>query len=96
MFFRYENAWILGHAFDHTVNLYIGLNDMHAEKKFIWSDQSSVFYTSWGRGEPSSHNNDEDCVEMRTFNQQKGKWNDINCDKRNGFVCKKRMLFYTN
>ncbi|XP_066921242.1 lymphocyte antigen 75-like isoform X2 [Clytia hemisphaerica] len=87
----YENAWILSHAHAHTVNLYIGFTDLNSEKKFIWSDQSSVEYTHWDRNEPSSHG-DEDCVEMRTYVQSKGKWNDIGCDKKNGFVCKKESL----
>lgn len=79
---------MLSHAFDYTVNIYIGLNDKNTEKKFLWADQSSVTYTSWDKTEPSFHGN-EDCVEMRTYSQGKGNWNDVDCEKRNAFVCRK-------
>ena len=65
---------------------------MILEKRFAWTDQTTVDYANWGPSQPSIYGN-EDCVELRTYNQAKGQWNDINCDKNNAFVCKKGECF---
>lgn len=85
---RYENAFISGQAKGNVINMYIGLTDSLRERTFLWTDQSSVEYANWARGEPSFYH-DEDCVEIRTYYHSFGQWNDIDCEKTNGFVCKK-------
>ena len=45
--------------------LWMGLNDRKTERLFDWSDHSTVTYTSWEFGEPSTSGDTEDCVLMR-------------------------------
>jgi len=61
---------------------------------FMWTDLSSVGYYNWEVGEPNDHNrtNNEDCTELYIWS---GKWNDIRCDKLNGYICRKRQDFGT-
>ncbi|CAH2282335.1 macrophage mannose receptor 1-like isoform X2 [Pelobates cultripes] len=47
-----------------VVDLWIGLNDVNSEHKFLWTDQSGVYYTNWAKGHPSgslsyAHNDDD-------------------------------------
>uniref|UniRef100_A0A8C5R2H0 Macrophage mannose receptor 1 n=1 Tax=Leptobrachium leishanense TaxID=445787 RepID=A0A8C5R2H0_9ANUR len=47
-----------------VVDLWIGLNDVNSEHKFLWTDQSGVYYTNWAKGHPSesymyTHNDDD-------------------------------------
>ncbi|XP_067309694.1 macrophage mannose receptor 1-like [Pseudorasbora parva] len=71
-----------------TDALWIGFNDRKTQMLFEWSDQSSVPFATWEVGEPS-HNavHAEDCVLMRG---EEGKWADDICEKKYGFICKKK------
>eukprot|EP00794_Sanderia_malayensis_P013752 gene13752-15190_t len=66
--------------------IWIGLNDLKVERRFEWSDGSQVMFTYWYPREPS-HGRNENCVHYYGKSLQ-WKWNDLNCYRRIGFVCK--------
>ncbi|MBE7508495.1 MAG: VCBS repeat-containing protein [Planctomycetia bacterium] len=52
-----ENAWIV-QTFEplySDTRLFIGLNDMHVEGTFVWSDGTPVDYVNWGSGQPDNN-----------------------------------------
>uniref|UniRef100_H3CQ11 C-type lectin domain-containing protein n=1 Tax=Tetraodon nigroviridis TaxID=99883 RepID=H3CQ11_TETNG len=57
-----------------------------ANGQYKWVDGSPVSYTHWGSGEPNNANGEEQCVQM---NRHQGVWNDANCGRTAGYVCKK-------
>ncbi|XP_022806021.1 macrophage mannose receptor 1-like [Stylophora pistillata] len=76
-----ENNFIALHISD---NYWIGLNDLRTEGNLQWSDGSSLVYSNYQFGEPNDHYGQEDCMEMRG----EGQWNDLNCGRNLGYVCK--------
>ncbi|KAK7896517.1 hypothetical protein WMY93_021842 [Mugilogobius chulae] len=57
-----------------------------ADGQYMWVDFSPLTYTHWGPGEPNNANGEEQCVQM---NRHQGGWNDANCGRMAGYVCKK-------
>ncbi|XP_024917706.1 macrophage mannose receptor 1 isoform X1 [Cynoglossus semilaevis] len=57
-----------------------------ASAQYMWVDQSPVTYTHWASGEPNNANGEEQCVQ---FNRHQGGWNDANCGRTAGYLCKK-------
>lgn len=52
-----ENAWIV-QAFAPLyvdARLFIGLNDIHVEGTFIWTDGTPIDYVNWGSGQPDNN-----------------------------------------
>ncbi|NXR28021.1 MRC1 protein, partial [Cinclus mexicanus] len=75
-------------SLEPTDKLWIGLNDRKVQMYFEWSDGTSVTYTKWHLGEPSTTNNrPEDCVLIKG---QNGYWADHVCEKKAGYVCKRK------
>ena len=52
---------------------------------WAWLDGSPMSYTDWYPGEPNFSGNKEFCGHIWKM----GKWNDVNCDYLQGYVCKK-------
>ena len=70
----------------HRQHLWIGLNDLDEENKFVWSDGTPFnpsVYNNWGEGEPNNRV-EEHCVELFRF-----VWNDNKCTKKFGHICEK-------
>ncbi|KAK3585792.1 hypothetical protein CHS0354_010571 [Potamilus streckersoni] len=53
---------------------------------YMWSDGSALAYTRWSQDEPNDLNGNEKCVECWKYDML---WNDNNCYKSIGFICKK-------
>ncbi|XP_077347036.1 macrophage mannose receptor 1 [Lithobates pipiens] len=75
-------------------DVWIGMNDVNAEHKFLWTDQSGVEYTNWAKGHPSgsqyySHDDDTDCVAMKIGALDSGTWVEEDCDLDKGYICQK-------
>uniref|UniRef100_A0A672HJ19 C-type lectin domain-containing protein n=1 Tax=Salarias fasciatus TaxID=181472 RepID=A0A672HJ19_SALFA len=66
---------------------WIGLNDIHKDLRYVWSDGSRVNFVFWNTGEPSN-SVVESCV-MTNYSSNK-KWNDTSCSGIFPFVCKLR------
>ncbi|KAJ8975397.1 hypothetical protein NQ317_001937 [Molorchus minor] len=49
------------------------------------STGSQINYTNWHSGEPTMEN--EDCIEMKMYDNGGLKWNDASCSNRNNFIC---------
>ncbi|XP_053519370.1 C-type lectin domain family 4 member F isoform X1 [Artibeus jamaicensis] len=83
-----EQAYLI--QFTSTSYHWIGLNDRNSEGTWRWTD-GSTFSSSgsrqfWSKNQPDNwHNNggDEDCVQIQQ------KWNDVSCNARYPWVCKK-------
>ena len=65
---------------------------------YVWSDESSVDYTNWARGEPSESGvAGKECVQMWAHDDDDvGQWNDINCDNRMPYICKSKASLEVN
>ncbi|XP_064594480.1 macrophage mannose receptor 1-like isoform X2 [Liolophura sinensis] len=69
---------------------WIGLNQMQRLRSFVWLDNSPITYTNWDYMEPNGSRNyyrREECVEIRTDMYSAGKWADVLCLKRQGYIC---------
>ncbi|KAM4705171.1 macrophage mannose receptor 1 [Rhinophrynus dorsalis] len=75
-------------------DVWIGLNDVNSEHKFLWTDGSGVYYTNWAKGHPLgsiySANDDTDCVSMkRGLVLDAGSWTEDDCHLSKGYICQK-------
>jgi len=73
----------------HTnARVWIGLNDIKKEGKYEWVGLNKApKWTHWNKGEPNDYKGKEDCTEMRNS----GKWNDMPCKTKMGFVCQETI-----
>ncbi|XP_062577533.1 uncharacterized protein LOC134239370 [Saccostrea cucullata] len=63
---------------------------------FTWSDQSPTNFVNWDVNEPSSNDqwgNNENCMEIHSWN---GKWNDLDCTQKRGYVCQRNPVSDVN
>lgn len=68
--------------------LFCSVNTYVTPTVFVVSSCSKVNYQHWQEGEPNNHNNDENCVEFRTYYvNDHGSWNDANCEGYNDWFC---------
>ena len=66
--------------------LWIGLyRDPKNERRWLWVDRSTAYFTFWCTGEPNNAGN-EDCVEFRMMSG-KWKWNDNECGYHRRYIC---------
>nr|BDE75813.1 C-type lectin [Ophioplocus japonicus] len=65
---------------------WIGLSDQITEGQFVWTDETSFFFSKWGPNQPDNDNGHEDCVHLGY--PESGLWNDQSCTSEFGFVCK--------
>ncbi|CAG5126378.1 unnamed protein product, partial [Candidula unifasciata] len=66
---------------------WIGLSELDRGYGYSWSDGSPVgsWLLNWNVDEPNDYSGLEACVQMLARN---GRWGDIHCSTRQGFVCK--------
>ncbi|XP_077866715.1 macrophage mannose receptor 1-like, partial [Saccoglossus kowalevskii] len=76
-----EDNFIFSHLQDE--NVYIGLSKSY--NGWSWLDASPIQYTNWNAGEPSNTDDEENCVIILN---NYGTWNDVDCSRLSGFVCK--------
>ncbi|XP_067462383.1 macrophage mannose receptor 1-like [Thunnus thynnus] len=69
--------------------VWIGLNAPDPITGYVWSDGSPVNFQHWEDGEPNNKNSVESCAEMYSW-YRSGFWNDVHCEKINGFLCQIR------
>ena len=69
-----------------STRLWIGLyRDPKNERRWLWVDGSTAYFTFWHTGEPNNLGN-EDCVEFR-MKSGKWKWNDEACGHHRPYIC---------
>uniref|UniRef100_A0A2C9K8W0 Uncharacterized protein n=1 Tax=Biomphalaria glabrata TaxID=6526 RepID=A0A2C9K8W0_BIOGL len=68
-------------------SVWIGLNELERKSGYSWSDGSPLgkWGLNWNVNEPNDEGGFEACAELLVRN---GKWNDQNCAKHQGFICK--------
>uniref|UniRef100_UPI0037E91D5C lactose-binding lectin l-2-like n=1 Tax=Semicossyphus pulcher TaxID=241346 RepID=UPI0037E91D5C len=77
--------------FDPAVGwTWIGLNDIHKEGRWMWSDGSAANYSFWLSGQPDNAGSNEHCV--HEYSVTEVKWNDLPCSKTLAFVCASREI----
>ncbi|KAM9450976.1 lymphocyte antigen 75-like [Clarias gariepinus] len=83
----YDQAFISAVLQQNKEDTWIGLRRTD-NRVYQWTDGWPVFYTHWGPGEPTNHE-EEGCVSMhgRSFFIQ-GTWNDTNCKLAKPYLCK--------
>ena len=61
---------------------------------FQWIDGTSFDYYNWNTGQPDNQGGKEDCIMVYSDPGQSrdGKWNDVPCDVKKNFVCKKKPV----
>ncbi|XP_033980586.1 lactose-binding lectin l-2-like [Trematomus bernacchii] len=66
-----------------------GLNDIHKEGRWMWSDGCAAKFVSWSSGQPTNYGGNEHCVHTN-FGSVK-KWNDEPCSATSPSVCASRI-----
>ncbi|XP_033854652.3 macrophage mannose receptor 1-like [Acipenser ruthenus] len=94
-----QQAFLTSQLLDLPVDVWIGLNDINAEMRFLWTDGMGVYYTNWAKGYPVSMSKgrftygeqDYDCVIMTSGSTSKlvGHWKNVDCLEVKGFICQK-------
>ncbi|XP_072418183.1 lectin-like [Chiloscyllium punctatum] len=69
--------------------IWIGLNDVHKEGTFQWSDGSALDFIFWMKGEPSDSGGREDCVQI--LFRKSVQWNDSHCYLRFCSLCSYKL-----
>ncbi|BFZ22372.1 hypothetical protein BsWGS_25410 [Bradybaena similaris] len=65
---------------------WIGANDRATESGWLWSDGTPFAFLNWDDKQPDNSHNSDCAVLIRNT----GKWDDVPCQSRNGYICKKR------
>ncbi|XP_072364675.1 macrophage mannose receptor 1 [Scyliorhinus torazame] len=90
-----EQAFITMRLNGFPVNVWIGLNDINKESKYLWTEGRGVNYTNWAKGFPTGqrYSYDDpatDCVTVIVNgNKNIGAWRNDYCDLKRGYVCQK-------
>ncbi|XP_063777609.1 macrophage mannose receptor 1-like [Pseudophryne corroboree] len=88
-------AFLVSHLKDYNVDVWIGMNDINSEHKFLWTDQSGVLFTKWAKGHPSGNNvyvydDATDCVAIKRGPiLDVGSWAEEDCKLNKGYICQK-------
>ena len=85
----YENLFLT--RFFPTKNIWIGINDINWEGRFISVDGHPVTYTRWAPGQPDQYNGNEDGVHIVGPGGNQGRWNDQSIHSAMRFVCFRRI-----
>ena len=81
----YENQFLID--LFPSENIWIGVDDMSSEGKFVSVDGYPMYYTRWAPNEPNQKGN-EDGVHIV---EKTGKWNDVAINNYFKFVCFRRI-----
>ncbi|XP_034026660.1 macrophage mannose receptor 1-like [Thalassophryne amazonica] len=93
-----EQAFLTTQMLQFNEDVWIGMNDINWEMRFVWTDGKGISYTNWAKGHPTSVPDgrysfmDEtfDCVIIvGSSSKLKGVWKVEDCDVNRGFICKR-------
>ncbi|KAL1006843.1 hypothetical protein UPYG_G00077910 [Umbra pygmaea] len=95
-----EQAFLTTQMQGNPHDMWIGLNDVNWEMRFLWTDGKGVSYTNWAKGHPMSVPDgrysfmDEvfDCVVLvGSSPKQTGMWKVEDCLAVRGFICNRNV-----
>ncbi|XP_010904068.2 macrophage mannose receptor 1 [Esox lucius] len=95
-----EQAFLTTQMLGNPQDMWIGLNDVNWEMRFLWTEGKGVSYTNWAKGHPTSVPDgrysfmDEvfDCVILvGSTPKQTGMWKVEDCLAKRGFICKRNI-----
>ncbi|XP_030635018.1 macrophage mannose receptor 1 [Chanos chanos] len=95
-----EQAFLISKMLTFKDDLWIGLNDVNWEMRFLWTDGKGVGFTNWAKGHPVSLPHDRtsftersyDCVIMvRNPERITGHWKVESCGRSAAFICKRNI-----
>uniref|UniRef100_A0A8C9TZ47 C-type lectin domain-containing protein n=1 Tax=Scleropages formosus TaxID=113540 RepID=A0A8C9TZ47_SCLFO len=75
--------------FTHNKRIWIGLSDKEHEGNWKWVDGTQLTTSYWAKGEPNDHHQQEDCAELNINFGAPLNWNDLPCNQKYHWVCKK-------
>ena len=76
--------------------IWIGINDIKKEGRFVADDGRPISWTKWTPGQPDNHDN-EDAVEIwskymyKQYKSVRNSWNDRRVVHKNQFICSIRI-----
>ncbi|XP_069815127.1 macrophage mannose receptor 1-like isoform X2 [Dendropsophus ebraccatus] len=87
-------AFLMSNLKNTKADVWIGLHDKHRAAKFVWSDQSGVYYTNWAKGHPHMYrfliDGPIDCVVLQFGSiLNAGTWAETDCSLEKGYICQK-------
>ena len=88
-----ENDFIQNKYLNTRGIYWIGLSDIDNEGEWKWTDGTGLTgYNKWKSGQPNNAG-DQDCVAILegdyTAGYHNAEWNDLNCSRQLGYICKK-------
>ncbi|XP_063063355.1 macrophage mannose receptor 1 isoform X2 [Engraulis encrasicolus] len=94
-----EQAFLTTRMLVADSDMWMGLNDVNWEMRFLWTDGKAVTFTNWAKGHPVSHPGgsymsmeEYDCVVMVNNPASiVGVWKVEDCGLSRGFVCKRNL-----
>ncbi|XP_051555702.1 macrophage mannose receptor 1b [Myxocyprinus asiaticus] len=100
---RQQQAFFTTMISDRTTDFWIGFSNL-ANRRYKWTDGSSVTYTAWAKGEPQDYHwhgylwtkyhytDDQECVVIgRGLRSDFGKWVATDCNSTQGFICSRDL-----
>ncbi len=83
--------WARGVRYYRDV-LWIGLNNRHGDHDWVWLEETQPRnYTNWV-SDPPSRDNEYKCVWLYTNQQNLGKWANVNCSEKAGYICESHTI----
>ncbi|XP_069815124.1 macrophage mannose receptor 1-like [Dendropsophus ebraccatus] len=87
-------SFLMSNLRNVKADVWIGLHDKNKAGKFVWTDQSGVYYTNWDKGHPLfyRHFDSVDCVTLQSGSVlNAGTWIEQECHLNKGYICQKYM-----
>ncbi|XP_059149107.1 macrophage mannose receptor 1-like [Physella acuta] len=82
-----EQFFLSARSMSYAGNMFwIGANDRATEKGWQWINNSPFGFLNWDSGQPNNAQ-ESDCAVMI---KSSGRWDDLPCNNRYGFICKKK------
>ncbi|XP_074640218.1 lymphocyte antigen 75-like [Tubulanus polymorphus] len=88
-----QNEFYKTIAQNYGNSVWIGFNDIEKEGDFVWSSNTDVVYTNWGKywgsyAQPWTRGKlAGDCVVLSKEGKMKYTWDDISCEMKRAFIC---------
>ncbi|XP_054851330.1 C-type lectin LmsL-like [Eublepharis macularius] len=71
-------------------DVWIGFHDVTKKGRWRWADGAVSNYRLWMKNQPDNASKSEYCVELRRSTDFI-EWNDVDCKKKNAFICKHEL-----